>query len=363
MAHRFSLKSEIPGETRKNPLAGRKMKKLLMSILTVIAVFALKAHSQVVEPLKLIQTIPMPGLHAGDFDHFAVDLQNHRLFLAAEENSAVEVFDLRANKLIHSITGVKTPHSMTYRADLKKLFVVDGDAGLVKIYETDSYEPIGSIELKEGADSSTFDSSTKYMYVVNKGDDAHLPYSLISVIDTTAAKKLADIKIDSDTVEAMAIEKSSPRMFVNVTGKSAVAVIDREKRTVTATWPIGEEGKGNAAMAFDEANHRLFVVARYPGKLIVLDSDSGKIVATLPCVGHTDDAVYDPGSKRLYVSGVPFIYVYEERHPNAIQLLGQVPSAFHAVTAMLVPELHQYYLAVPRHGDTPAELQIYNVVP
>ena len=92
MAHRFSLESEIPGETRKNQLAGRKMKKLLMSILTVIAIFALKAHAQVDEPLKLIQTIPLSGLHDGDFDHFALDLSGQRLFLAAEDNSAVEVF-------------------------------------------------------------------------------------------------------------------------------------------------------------------------------------------------------------------------------------------------------------------------------
>ena len=119
----------------------------------------------------------MPGLHDGDFDHFAVDLQDHRLFLAAEENSAVEVFDLRTNKLIHTITGLKTPHSMVYRADLKKLFVVDGDAAEVKIYESDSYKPVGSIKLKEDADSSAYDPSTKYMYVVNGGEGAHGVYS------------------------------------------------------------------------------------------------------------------------------------------------------------------------------------------
>jgi len=338
------------------------MNKLLTIFLTVVFVFALNAQSQVVEPLKLVQTIPMPNLHDGDFDHFARDPQDNLLFLAAEENSAVVVFDLRTNKLIHTISDLKAPHSMVYRADIKRLFVVDGDAAEVKIYQTDSYKPVGSIKLEEDADSSTFDPYTKYMYVVNGGRGAHMAYSLISVIDTTAAKKLADIKIDSDFVEAMAIEKSGPRMFANATTKNAVAVIDREKRTVIATWSLAQEGKGNAAMAFDEADHRLFVVTRDPGKVIVLDSNSGKILNSLPCVGHIDDAVYDPGSRRLYVAGLPFLYIYELRGPNRFRQIGQVPTSFRAVTGILVPQLNRYYLAVNHHGDTPAQVQIYEVV-
>jgi DNA-binding beta-propeller fold protein YncE len=330
-----------------------------------MVLFAFKLHSQVEQPLKLIQTIPLPGLHDGDFDHFTFDSPGQRLFLTAEENSAIEVIDLRTNKVVQTIKGPKVPHSMVYRADLKKLFVADGDeeVGEVKIYEGDSFKPAGSIKLAKNADSSAFDPSTKYMYVVNGGKDAKMAYTFITVIDTTNAKKLADIKIDADGVEAMALEKSGPRMFANLNGKGVVAVIDREKRTVITTWSIAQEGKFNAAMAFDEANHRLFVLARDPGKLIVLDSDSGKIVTTLSCVGQTDDAVYDTASKRIYAAGVPFVYVYEERSPNNIKLIGEVPTAFHAITAILVPELHRYYLAVPHHGDMQAKVQVYDVVP
>ena len=342
------------------------MKKFFPIALTVMVLCAPQLHSQVAGPLKFIQSIPLPGLQDGDFEHFALDSPGQRLFLGAEDNLAVVVIDLRTNKLIHTITGLKTPpHSLVYRTDLKKLFVVVGDekAGEVEIFDTDSYKPGGSIELKEGADSSAYDPSAKYMYVVNGGGDAHMAYSFVSVIDTTTEKKLADINIDSDSVEAMALEKSGPRMFVNVRGNSAVGVIDREKRTVIATWSIAQVGKVNTAMALDEAHHRLFVFTRDPGKFIVMDSDSGKIITTFPCEGQTDDAVYDPGTKRIYVSGVPFLYVFEQRNANGYRLLGEVPTAFHAITAILVPELHQYYLAVPHHGDTPAEVQVYRVVP
>jgi DNA-binding beta-propeller fold protein YncE len=352
----------------KSKTRGIKMKRLFpicVTMTVVMMVFAFKLQSQVVEPLKFVQSIPLPGLKDGDFEHFALDSAGQRLFLGAEDNLAIAVIDLHTNKLIHTITGLKTPpHSLAYRADLKKLYVVIGDdeAGGVKVFDTDSYKPAGDIELNKGADSSIYDPSAKYMYVVNGGSDAHMAYSFISVIDTTNAKNLADIKIESNSVEAMALEKSGPRMFVNVRGNAAVAVIDREKRTISDTWSIAQEGKGNTAMAYDEANHRLFVVARDPGKFIVLNSDSGKIVATLPCAGQTDDAFYDPSSKRIYVSGVPFLYVFEQRGANNYRLVGQLPSSFHAVTSLLVPELHQYFLAVPHHGDTEAEVQIYKPV-
>jgi DNA-binding beta-propeller fold protein YncE len=345
------------------PLTERIMKKRFAVLLTVFSLFALKAQPQEAEPLKLIETIPIPGLHDGDFDHFAVSLPDHLLFLTAEENAAVEVFDLSTNKLIHTISDLQAPHSMVYRADLKKLFVVDGDAAEVKIFQGDSYKPAGSIKLMDDADSSAYDPATKYMYVVNGGKGAKTAYTLISVIDTTTDKKLADIKIDSDSVEAMALEKSGPRMFANITSKNTVAVIDREKRTVIANWPVGQEGKHNGAMGFDEAEHRLFVVTRDPAKIVVLDSNSGKIVSSLPCAGSTDDAVYDPGLKRVYVAGVPFLTIYELRGPNRFRQIGQVPTSFHAVTGILVPELNRYYIAVNHHGDTPAEVRVYQVIP
>jgi DNA-binding beta-propeller fold protein YncE len=310
-----------------------------------------------------MQAIPLPALHDGDFDHFAVDLASHRLFLTAEKNAAVEVFDLQSNKLIHTLTDIDEPHSMLYRPDLKKLFVIDGGAAEVKIYQGETYERLGAIKLEDDADSMAYDPSTKYLYVVNGGRGAKQAFCLISILDTTSDKKLGDIKIDSDSVEALALEKSGPRMFVNITGKDAVAVIDREKRTVIATWPIGQEGKHNVAMAFDEAAHRLFISTNNPERLIVLNSDSGAIVASLPSGHMVDDMAYDAKSKRIYLTGSDFIKVFLQKDPDHYELVGQVPSSFRAKTAILVPQLNRYYLAVPRHEDKSAEVRVFEVLP
>jgi DNA-binding beta-propeller fold protein YncE len=314
-------------------------------------------------PLKLVTTIPLPGLKDGDFDHFAPDVDGHRLFLTGEENDKVQVLDTTTNQLIHTMDDVKAPHAILFRKELKKLFVVEGDASAVKIYDSESFKPLGEVEVAVDADSIAYDPATSYLYVVNGGREAHTPYSLISVIDTNNAKKLRDIKIASNHVEALVLEKSGPRLFMNITGKNAVGVMNRDKSTLTATWALPPGDKLNVAMAFDEANHRLFVVTRNPGKLVVLNSDNGKVIADIPAVGMVDDAAYDAQHKRVYVAGDQFIDVFEQKDADHYSLLGRIPGSFRAKTGILVPELNRYYLAVPHHEGKEAEVRVYEIQP
>lgn len=335
-------------------------KAMILSALLFAMVIGLFAQEKA--PLKLLQSTQLPELHDGDFDHLTPDVAGNRLFVTAEENSKVLVFDLKTNKLIHTIDDLKAPHSMLYRADLKKLFVADSDLGEVKIYETDSYKPAGSIKIRDGADASGYDPSSKLFYVVNGGKDAKLPNAYISVIDVNTGKTEADIKIDSNDVEGVAFEKSGPRMFVNVRGKNAVEVYDRKSRTLLATWSIAQEGKNPTSMSFDESTHRLFLGTRVPGKLVVLDSESGKVVSDYPAAAMVDDMAFDAGSKRIYFAGTEFLDVFHQQDADHYDHIGHIPTSFRAKTGVLVPELNRYYLAVPHHGKQLAELRVYEVV-
>src|ERR1700688_3768974 len=132
-----------------------KMKRAVAVCVSMILLFALRAQSQGIdEPLKLVQTIPLPGLHDGDFDHFKMDLPGQRLFLAAEDNETVEVIDLRTNKVVGKIKGSKAPHSMAYNSDANKLFVVDdGGPNQVDIYDGTSFSLLGTIPMEAHADA------------------------------------------------------------------------------------------------------------------------------------------------------------------------------------------------------------------
>jgi DNA-binding beta-propeller fold protein YncE len=339
------------------------MKPTRAVVVALLLLLGVSAKAQDGAPLKLAHTIPLPGLKDGDFDHFAPDVEGHRLFLTGEENDKVLVFDTSTNKLIHTIEESKAPHAILYRGDLKKLFVVEGDASAVKVYDSESYKPLSEIKVSTDADSIAYDPATHYLYVVNGGREAHTPYSLISVIDTNSLKKLRDIKINSNHVEAIVLEKSGPRMFMNITGKNAVGVMDRDKSALTATWPLPPGDKLNVAMALDEADHRLFVVTRNPGKLMVLNSDTGKVVTSVPAVGMVDDMAYDARQKRIYVAGDQFVDVFYQKDADHYDRLGRIPGSFRAKTGILVPELNRYYLAVPHHESHEAEVRVYEVQP
>src|ERR1700676_5797842 len=98
------------------------MKRFLAFLIAAnVTFFAVAASAQTKPPLRLLQTIPLPDLKGGDFDHFDVDLPSNRIFLTAEDNDAVEVFDIRTNKLIHTIRGVETPHTLLYLPALQQL--------------------------------------------------------------------------------------------------------------------------------------------------------------------------------------------------------------------------------------------------
>jgi DNA-binding beta-propeller fold protein YncE len=343
------------------PMEKRKMKIFLAFLIAANGIFlAVAASAQTKPPLRLLQTIPLPDLKGGDFDHFAVDLSGNRLFLTAEANNAVEVFDIRANTLIHTIRDVDTPHSLLYVPAAKMLWVVDGGDGTIKVFDGNNYALVETVRLAIGADSSVYDPANHLFYIANGGETAKMDFSLISILDTSTRKRVGDIKVNSTNIEAMTLDKNGATLFANVRDRSLVAVIDTEKRTVTSTWDLGEF-HGNTAMALDEAHRRLFVGGRKPARLIVLDSDSGKIVAVLPTAELTDDVLFDRESKRIYVACDEFIVVYLQRDADRYEELGRIPTGFRVKTAILVPQLKRYFVAAPRHGQKIAEVRVYEV--
>jgi DNA-binding beta-propeller fold protein YncE len=335
------------------------MKSWLLMLVTVFIACGTYGHSQDSGPLKLVQTIELPADVKGHFDHFEIDLKNQRLFATPEDYKAVLVIDLKTGKLAHTIRGVEKAHAVLYREDVNRLYVTDGEAGDLKIFDATTYAPVSSVKLLEDADSIGYDPNTKYLYIDNGGGDVHQTYSMLSVVDTTAGKKVADIKIDGDTLEAMALEKSSPKIYVNNKAKSQVDVVDREKREVIASWPV-TKCKGPVAMAFDEEDHRVFVACR-DGNLVALDTETGKEVASMPITKGVDEAVYDPDSKRIYTAADGSVDVYEETDPNNYKLLAKVPTGPVGRTAKLVPEIHRYFVAVPQHGTTAAAVLVFEV--
>src|SRR6267143_2233236 len=336
------------------------MKERSFVLVATLMVFGIQARGQVAAPIKLIQTFELPAEVQGNFDHFGIDLKGGRLFATPEGYHAVVVFDLKTGKLVHKIDGIGKPHAVLFREDLNRIYVTDGDAGDLKIFDGTTYSLVSSVKLLEDADSIGYDPATKYLYIDNGGGDVHQMYSMLSIVDTTAGKKLADLQIDGETLEAMALEKSTSKMYVNNRARNQISVVDREKRELVASWPV-TQCKPNVAMALDEGNHRLFVACR-SGVISVLDTQSGKEVTSFPITKGVDDITYEPASKRVYAACDGAIDIYEQSGPDSYKLLGKVSTGPMGRTARLVPELKRYFVAVPQHGTTSARVLVFDVL-
>jgi len=302
--------------------------------------------------LKLQQTIALPGVE-GRIDHFAFDAAGERLFICALGNNSVEVLDLRNGERIHSITGLGAPQGIAYIPELDRIFVANDKGGVCKIYDGKSFQKISELNFKDDADNVRYDDATKKIYV-GFGSGG------IAIVNAADGKQIGSIKLSAHP-EAFELEKNGKRIFVNVPNSRHVAMIDREKGVVVATWKT-DLAFGNFPMALDEANHRLFVGCRLPSKLVVLNTKSSNIVAKIDISGDPDEVFYDSKRHCIYaICGAGKIDIIEQTDPDTYRISTKVDTAAGARTGLFVSKHDALFVAVPHRGSQKAEVRAYRV--
>jgi len=302
--------------------------------------------------LELKQTIPLSGVEGG-VDHLALDAAGDRLFVCALGNNTVEILDLRKGQRIHSIAGPGAPQGIAYIPELDRLFIANDKGGICKIYDGKSFQTVGELEFKDDADNVRYDDSSKRLYL-GFGSGG------IGIISAPESKTVASIKLSAHP-EAFELEKQGKRIFVNVPNARQIAVVDRGKGEVIATWRT-DLAFGNFPMALDETNHRLFVGCRFPSKLVVLDTESGKLVAKIDISGDSDDIFYDSKRHRIYaICGAGKIDIIEQADANTYKPFAKIDTADGARTGLFVPERDTLFVAVPHRGSQKAEVRAYHV--
>ncbi len=304
------------------------------------------------KPLTLKQTIPLPGVE-GRIDHFALDASGERLFVCALGNNTVEVIDLRSCQRIHSITGLGSPQGIAYIPEFNRLFVANDKGGVCNIYDGNSLQPVGQFSLKDDADNVRYDIATKQI-CVGFGSGG------IAIINSAEGKQAGSIKLAAHP-EAFELEKNGRRIFVNVPNSRHVAVIDRDKGEVITRWNT-DLAFGNFPMAFDEADHRLFIGCRLPSKLVVLNTDAGDVVAKIDISGDCDEVFYDGKRHRVYaICGAGKIDIIEQADANTYNASAKIDTAKGARTGLFVPERDTLFVAVPHGGLQQAEIRCYQI--
>ena len=320
-----------------------------MRIFLVLFVGTALSWGQATQPLRREKTIPLPDV-SGRIDHLAVDVEGKRLFVAALGNNTLEAIDLKAGKRIGTIRQLPEPQGVLYVRATDRLYVADGGDGQVRIFDANSYKLLKTLDYGDDADNLRYDPERERIFV-GYGSGG------LGEFDEDG-NKTGEIHLDAHP-ESFQLEKGAPQIYVNLPDSRKIVVVDRERRTVTATWSTGM-ALANFPMALDESDHRLFVVTRMPARLLVLNTSTGAIIQKLPAVGDCDDVFYDKSRRRIYASGgAGAISVFEQKDADHYAESARVLTVKGARTSFFSPELDRLFLAVRREGSQPAAIEVF----
>jgi DNA-binding beta-propeller fold protein YncE len=301
--------------------------------------------------LVLEKEIALPGVE-GRIDHFSVDVPNQRLFVAALENGSVEILDIRRGECVAEIKGLEEPQGVYYDFKTGRLYVATGGDGKLRIYDGKSLTVQETLGFDGDADNVRYDEQTGNIWVgYGNGGIA---------ITSAAGQNVGSVALDTHP-EAFQFEPNGDLVYVNVPKQFGIAVVDRKKRAVVAKWGLGVQF-GNYPMALDDTNKRLFVGCRIPAKLVVLDTSSGRIVASLATIGDSDDIFYDARRRVVYViAGGGAVDVFRQRDADHYEPDGRITTAPGARTGLFVPALNRLFVAVPHRGPQSARILVYEI--
>ena len=302
-------------------------------------------------PLELISKIDLAG-GSGRLDHFGFDADHNRLFASNRGDNSLDVVDLKSGKLAKQIPDQKKIRGIAYSPNLNRIFVGNGEPGACNIFDGQSYELLKSLPVPN-ADNVQFDPRTNLVFVGHDG---------LTVIDAASMSIKAEIVMPG-TLKAIRIDPARPRLYANCT-TNEVCVVDTDQLNVAAQYRI-TSASGNAALAVDAGNRRLFVGCRKEPKLVVLDADTGREITSLDIPANVDDLSFDAKRRRIYASsGEGVLAVTQQTGVDQYSLAAKIPTAKQAQTSLFDPAAGRLYVGVPRQEakDGP-EIWVYQARP
>ena len=293
-----------------------------------VAVYAQAGKSE----YKITNKIQLGG--AGGWDYLSVDESAGRLYVS--HATQVMVVDLKKGTLAGVIADTKGVHGIAIARELNKGFISCGRDSSVAVFDLKTLAVTARVKVTgRNPDAILYDPYKQLVFTFNGGS------SNSTVLDAKSNKVIATIPLAGKPEFAQTDGKG--KVYVNIEDKSSLSVINANTLKVENTWSIapGEEASG---LAFDNVNHRLFMVCSNK-LMVVMDALTGKVITTLPIGNGSDGAAFDPGTKRAYSSnGDGTMTVVQEVNPNTFKVLENVPTHTGARTIAFDKSTHAIYL-------------------
>jgi DNA-binding beta-propeller fold protein YncE len=283
-----------------------------------------------------IKDIPVAG--SAQWDYLKVDAEAHRLYLS--HGTKVEVIDLEMGTVIGAIENTPGIHGIALAPKLGRAFTSNGQENKASIVDLKTLKTITKVTTGANPDSILYEPVQNEVYTFNgKGKSA-------TVFDPESGKVIATIDLGGKP-ETAATDGQAGRIYVNLEDKSEVIAIDLKTHSVVNHWPIAP-GESASGMAIDLDHHRLFVGCDNK-KMVMMDSTSGKVLATVPIGAGVDANAFDPGTQLAFSSNGEdgTTTIAKEIAPDKLTVVQTLKTVVGARTMALDSQTHNIYLPAP----------------
>jgi DNA-binding beta-propeller fold protein YncE len=310
---------------------------LALALLAIVA-FNIYAYTRpgpkTVRALESI-SISVPFKIARPFiDYMAVG--GARLYAGYASHGSVCVIDTATNRTIAKVDGLGRVHGVALIPDSHLGFASSSRDNNVNVFDLTSNRLLNKIPAGRDPDAIIYDAKPHLVYVADHDGKAGF------LIDPAMQTVVAAIPLGGEPEYAQA-DVETGLIYQNLEDTSELVVIDPQKRAVIKRYPLAP-GEGPTGLAFDATGHRLFSTCS--GKLIVLNADTGAIVAVLPIGAGTDGVDYDVGLHRLYTANaIGTMTVIQQDSANRYRVLENAPTHFGGHSLVVDPATHRIYIA------------------
>jgi DNA-binding beta-propeller fold protein YncE len=313
-----------------------------LSALLLLGLSAVLMATPADSAYRLLQTISVPGNDG--WDHPTVDSAARRLYVT--HGTHVVVIDIGSGELVGKIDNTPGVHFTVIDPDLGRGFISNGGAARLTIFDTRTLETIGEVKTTgENPGPTVFDPATKRVFTFNLNSNS------ATVVDSKESKVVGAFELGGKPELAGTDGKGS--VFINLVQKNVILQIDAAKMAPGQTWPIAP-GEGQRTMAVDQQNGRLFIGCANH-RMVVLDSNDGHVIGSVPIGAGPDDSAYDPETRLVYVSnGDGTVSIIQQETADTYRLLETVHTAPGARNMALDPKTKRIFLPLADRGPPQA---------
>jgi YVTN family beta-propeller protein len=289
----------------------------------------------------VVKKIPLGG--EGGWDYLSVDEAARRLYIT--RGNRVTVVDLEKGTLAGEVPNTPGVHGVALVPKKSRGYSSNGGDSTVTAFNLETLHELARIKVGARPDAILYDPASDRVFTMNAGSRN------VSAIDTETDKVVGTIPLGGKP--EFAVADGQGHVYVNLEDKNEIVELDARSLKLTHRWPIAP-GKEPAGLAMDRKTRRLFSTC-HNQKMIILDADSGKVIATPEIGKGTDACIFDPETSLAFSSnGDGTLTVVQEKDGDKFEVVANVPTQAGARTMALDAKTHNVYLVTARPKPAPA---------